>query len=158
MKSDAQQDRSAVNISFDVGGDEHRKSAAVGRHQIDGDACELALQLQQRREMGFVVYEAAYGQQVRERLVDQRVSLVTKPRQKRRVHVDDAPVRPCHDVAARRILVQVFGTLAEDRPRCHVAPTNSAMACAVMSGALSWGQWPMASSVTSSLPSIRCWT
>ena len=48
-------------------------------YQIDGDAGEVTLHLQQWREMGFVVHEAAYRQQIGERLADQRVLLVAEP-------------------------------------------------------------------------------
>ena len=80
------------------------------------------------------------------------MSETTKP--KPVVHTEPPPPEPLE--AVRHPL---RAKAAAPPPKAaEVAPANAAIACAVMSGALSWGQWPMASSVTSSLPSIRCWT
>src|SRR6202789_4561370 len=126
--------------------------------------------------MVFVVHAATYGQQFSERFVGQRVSVVSKPRQERGVYSDDLSVWPSHNVAAGCVLIQILDAFVEafasrrrqgaetrssERPlrlSCHVAPANAAIACAVTSGALSWGQCPVLSSVTSSLPSMCCCT
>src|SRR6202012_5651155 len=90
VNRDAQQKRSAVDIVFDVSGEERGKPCALGGDQIHGNAGELTVHLQHWRKMSFVVYAATYGQQVCKRFVDQRFSLVPEPRQKGGVHADDA--------------------------------------------------------------------
>jgi hypothetical protein len=60
----ADQNRLAVAAGLDCGGDQHRQAGTVRGPQVKGDTADLALHLQQRREMGLVVELPADGEQV----------------------------------------------------------------------------------------------
>ena len=62
----ADQQRLAVAPGLERRGHEHRQPATVGGRQLQRHPVDLALHLQQRREVRLVVEPSAHGQQVRE--------------------------------------------------------------------------------------------
>ena len=60
----ADQERRPSSAGLHARGDQHRQPGAVGRAQLQRDPADLALHLQQRREVGLVVDPAADGEQV----------------------------------------------------------------------------------------------
>lgn len=151
---DADQLGTSLGVGLDVRGEQDGKPPAVGRDEVDRDAAEYAGRQQHWRKVGFVVDAATGGEQPREGGADQCVVVPPQPRRKRLVDGPDLPVGRGDDVTARRVVERVAQRVGLCR---HAGAANAAMAAAVASGALSCGQWPVASIVTRSLPAMCSW-
>ena len=100
--------------------------------------------MQQRAEVSVIENSSGDGQEVAEHLPAQGVWLMAQPSRQRRVRADDASVKIGDDVAARSAVPEVL-----DAAIGHGARAKAEMADAVASGALTCGQCPVASNVTS---------
>ena len=83
------------------------------------------------------------------RTPDEVLARVARPAQERLVDLDDRPVGRRRQVAAGRVLVEVLGALREQvvaRPGTAPVRGSASIAAMVSSGALRFGQWPVASS------------
>ena len=105
--------------------------------------------------MGLVVDAARNVQQVVEPLADQLLRRVAGPAAEGGVGLEDAAVGPQREIAARRVLVEVFEVLRRATSVRH--QTKARIAAITSSGALRLGQWPVAFRITSLLSGIcRC--
>lgn len=162
-----------VAAGLDRGGHQYRQTAAVGRLEFQSDSADLSLHAQQRSEVRLVVEPASHGEQIGERLVaDQVATSVAQPVEQRSVDLRDRAVQQGGEIAARRTLVQVFRAVFQQGGERRVVVTalaalavtglahhrlalaKAVIAAAVSSGAASWGQCPVAFSVTRWLPGI----
>ncbi len=162
-----------VIAGLDGGGDQHRQPPAVFGPQFQGDPGDLALKRKQRRIVRLVVELAAHGQQVGEpAAADELVAGVAEPLQQGGIDFCDSAVEQRGQVPARGVFVKVVDVVLEHRRHLRAGGgwrlgrlaghadrvRNSLIAEAVTSGALSWGQCPVAGSVTSRLSWICSWT
>lgn len=180
----ADQQRLPVAARLHRRGDQDRKTGAVGGLELQGDAADLTLHAQQRRVMRLVIKPPADAQQVGEVLAThQGTALVAEPVQQCGVDLGDLAVQQGGQVTAWGMLVQILGTVLQQRGELRLpanrlpvpfqapsffliaglahhltVPTNAAIDAAVSSGAASWGQCPVAFNVTSRLPGICAWT
>ena len=103
--------------------------------------------------MGVVEDSSGDCQEFGESLVAERLWLVAQPSRQGGVGTDDPPVRMSDDMTTRSGVPEVL-----DAAICHGVRAKFAIADAVASGALTCGQCPVASSVTSWLPWTCAWT
>jgi hypothetical protein len=64
--------------------------------------------------VGFVVNTPSGSEEIRERLVQQDLSLESEPRGEGGVDPCDAPVGPSRQISAWRVLVEIFEVFFED--------------------------------------------
>jgi hypothetical protein len=97
-----------------VGVDEDRQSTAVCADDLQRDLAHRPLHPQQRRVVGLVIDPAAGREQILEALsADQVVAPVPRPGQQRLVDLRDGSVRERREVAARGMLVEIFGAVLQ---------------------------------------------
>ncbi len=177
----ADQQRITGAAVLDHRGDQHGHPAAAGPLDVQRDAGEFALHAQQGREVRLVVQLAAHGQQVGEPdPAHHLLAVPADPLQQGGVDLRDGAVHQRGQVAAGRRLVQFLGAVLQYRgergvqgalvvravrvlllPAAahHRRPSrNVRIAALVASGADRWGQWPVASRVTSVEPGTARWT
>ena len=105
-----------LGTRLEGGGDQHRKPGAVRGLELQGDAADLALHAQQRGEVGLVIEPSADGQQIGEGPpADQLLARVAQPGQQGGVDLGDLPVQQGGQVTAGGVLVEVLGTVLEQR-------------------------------------------
>jgi hypothetical protein len=144
--------------------DEDRKTRPVGAHDVERDGSGAALHLEHGGVVGLVIDPPTGGKKLRESApTDESLALVASQRQEGGVRLDDRAVGQRRHVPARGPLVQGVRIVVEQRvvegdegflavQFSHVRLihwTKAAMARVVSSGALRFGQCPVASSSTS---------
>ena len=144
--------RRADDLPAHLGVDEHGQPAAVGADDVQRDLAHAPLHPQQRRVVRLVIDPPAARQQLGEALAaDELVAPVAGPAQERGVDAHDQPVGIGGQVAAGRVLVEVLGALVGRR---RARQRKARMAAIVASGALRFGQCPVASSSSYDEPPI----
>lgn len=148
---------------------EYRKPLGVGPDELERHLPDLALHVQERSEMRFPVDPASRREQLDESLPHQQLApFVAEPAQERLVDLDERPVRQRGHVAGRRMLVEVLCVLREQalldedpdlgRRTLGSVYRKLLIAAIVSSGALRFGQCPVAS-IWTNVPLRRCsWT
>ena len=154
---DADEEQLSAGTSALNGIDQNRERRAVLTDDFERHLVEEALHAQQRREMGLVVDLACDVEQVLELLAEQVAPVPPGPRLEGAVCPGDPAVGAHRDVAARRVLEEILEVLElrDNRPRRRVrrrlGHRNALIAAIVSSGALRFGQWPVAFISTSLL-------
>ena len=132
---------------------EHRKTPSILPGELQRDFVEETLHAQQRGEMRFEVDAAGDIQQVLQLPGVEILCRVAGPPQKGGVDAQDTTARFQRQVTARRVLEQVFEVVGR---RLTAHRSQARIAAIVSSGALRFGQCPVARIWTNVLP-LRCW-
>src|SRR4030088_3410982 len=103
--------------------------------------------------MGVVVDPSPGGEKVAEQPALQRISVITQPSGQGGVDSEDSAVGSRDEVTAGTIVPKVFQDCVG-----HADRTKAEIVDAVASGALTCGQWPVASRVISRLSGTCSWT
>ena len=158
--------RLALRVEPLSGVDQGRQAVAVLADEIERHLADRALHAQQRGEVRLVVDPPGEGEPVLEPGAAQFLGGVAGPAKEGPVDPDDGAVRKRRQIAAGRVLVQRLVVEAERRRTgtrrrggpVYRAPIHALIASTVSSGALRFGQCPVARILTSRLAGRRAWT